>query len=357
VPIKHQHQTARADSTDVNAVQPSYWNADHAIDGLLGLIDSLAPQPKTVFALDAQGKPALKALSEFMAAQLGAANAATLLQALGAAALAGPEFSGAPTAPTAALGTNTDQIATMRALLQLRNDMTLPSKATLALTFDTYRTTYDIAALGSMTTHGLTGTLFVIPEKIDGAAGAQTLTSDELAIMQAKGWELGAYASNVGQSQNMQQVYTADRKQCGLRFKELDTLMRAKGFPVVSIAPMQRAWYHPQITEMVRPWFKAVRVVDQLDLASYPISDPCFVSHGGGSASWSNADTLSSLSATLDSVIASKGLWVPVIHQIGAVPDAYTVAQTVFDNFMAYVKTKVDAGVLRVTTFSKAMGR
>jgi hypothetical protein len=228
----------------------------------------------------------------------------------------------------------------------------LVSKATIAFCFDTYRSAYDNAALTFMTDLGFVGTFFMVPESID--TGGQ-LSSDELAILFAKAWEIGAYASSADLSKNLAQMYDTDRKSVLLRFKVIQDLMHAKGMPVHAIAAMQRTTLHPQITEMARPWFKVVRVAGEMEFATYPIVEPLYLIKGGGSNSLSSTDTIASLSATLDACIAVKGLWCPIIHEVGTPASATKVDPSVLSGFMSYCKTKVDAGLLRVTTLSKAM--
>lgn len=116
MPITHEFKSARADNDDDGDIQPSQWNAEHVLTGLLALLDAVAAQPNSVFTLDAANNPQMTALSAFMRARLGDADAVTHLNNLGAAALASPSLTGVPTAPTAAPGTNTNQLATMAAV-------------------------------------------------------------------------------------------------------------------------------------------------------------------------------------------------------------------------------------------------
>ena len=95
MPIKHDFRSNRADDDDSGDIQPSHWNADHVLTGLLALIDQVAPTPNSFFTLDAGGNPQLKSLSEFIASLL-----------------ASPAFTGNPTAPTPAPGDNDTSLAT-----------------------------------------------------------------------------------------------------------------------------------------------------------------------------------------------------------------------------------------------------
>lgn len=97
MPIKHPFVSGRDDGGDPGAVQPSGWNAEHQLSGMVAVVDQLPPAPNKVLATD-----------EF--ANLKLIDSATL------ATLESPHFFGTPTAPTATLGTNTDQVATMAAV-------------------------------------------------------------------------------------------------------------------------------------------------------------------------------------------------------------------------------------------------
>ena len=95
MPIKHDFRSNRADDDDSGDIQPSHWNADHVLTGLLALIDQVAPTPNSFFTLDAGGNPQLKSLAEFIASLL-----------------ASPAFTGNPKAPTPAPGDNDTSLAT-----------------------------------------------------------------------------------------------------------------------------------------------------------------------------------------------------------------------------------------------------
>jgi hypothetical protein len=93
VPIKHQFKSGRGDNGDPGAVQPSGWNEDHVLVGMLAQLDALAAAPNTVVTFDGTAKLQLLPYSSF---------------ALSANAV----LTGIPQAPTAAPGTNNFQIAT-----------------------------------------------------------------------------------------------------------------------------------------------------------------------------------------------------------------------------------------------------
>ncbi|WP_316172155.1 MULTISPECIES: hypothetical protein [unclassified Bradyrhizobium] len=93
MPITHQFQSGRGDNGDPGAVQPSHWDAPHALSGTLALLDAVAVTPNVVFTIDGQNKIALAAIASF-------------------APTYSPQLAGAPTAPTAAQTVNSTQIAT-----------------------------------------------------------------------------------------------------------------------------------------------------------------------------------------------------------------------------------------------------
>lgn len=97
MPIKHKFQSGRADDGDVGAIQPSHWNGDHDLTGLLAALDDVSPAANTVLTFDEQQQPLLMPKSQLVP-------------------LNSPAFTGVPTAPTAPVGTNTAQIATMAAI-------------------------------------------------------------------------------------------------------------------------------------------------------------------------------------------------------------------------------------------------
>lgn len=96
MPIKHDHQSAAEDSAE-NVIQPSHWNADHDLTGMLAVLDVVAPTPNVVFTLNGSAQLQLLPYSSF-------------------APSFSPAFTGVPTAPTPAAGVNTTQIATMEAV-------------------------------------------------------------------------------------------------------------------------------------------------------------------------------------------------------------------------------------------------
>ncbi|WP_315734148.1 hypothetical protein [Bradyrhizobium sp. SZCCHNR1093] len=94
------------------------------LDGLLALWAGLAPVAGTLPIVAADGSGALAPISAPALAMLSKLTAAAMLTAIGGVGPDSPNFTGMPTAPTAALGTNTGQIATMAALQAMRADLT-----------------------------------------------------------------------------------------------------------------------------------------------------------------------------------------------------------------------------------------
>jgi hypothetical protein len=74
MPIKHHNQSGRGDSDDSGAIQPSHWNADHDLTGLLALIDALALTPNSFFTLDGSNHPVMKPLSSILTVDLAGAR-------------------------------------------------------------------------------------------------------------------------------------------------------------------------------------------------------------------------------------------------------------------------------------------
>lgn len=115
--VRHKFRSPKSDDgLPAGAVKPSNWNDEHELDGLLGAFASLDVAANVLPYLDADALPALTSLTTAARAILACASYADALALLGGAAIVSPHLGGIPTAPTAALGTNTDQIATMAAL-------------------------------------------------------------------------------------------------------------------------------------------------------------------------------------------------------------------------------------------------
>ncbi|RZM99946.1 hypothetical protein CWO91_34815 [Bradyrhizobium genosp. SA-3] len=91
--IKHHYQSGRGDNGDPGAIQPSHWDADHDLTGMLALLDAVAPTPNVVFTLDGAGNFFFQATASF-------------------APTYSAQLTGVPTAPTALQTVNSTQIAT-----------------------------------------------------------------------------------------------------------------------------------------------------------------------------------------------------------------------------------------------------
>ena len=227
-----------------------------------------------------------------------------------------------------------------------------PMLPTVVMTFDTDVTTYT-NALFDMETKGIPGTFFADADRINTAGWP---SRDNLIIMAMKGWEVGArvYGTINGGEANMVSVLASDRGVAFSRLKAAKDLMYAQGFDIKSIAAAQRAWSVP-LRGMAAQLFENVRVADVVNYG--PVSDRLYV-RDGGSASWSSSDTVASLSAWLDGLIAAgpNAIGIPVVHRIDTSGDPnYTISPSVFHDFTSYLQSRIAAGVVRAVTFSKAM--
>lgn len=223
---------------------------------------------------------------------------------------------------------------------------------TVAMTFDTDVTTYPNAFF-DMQSKGIPGTFFVDSSRV-GMAGQPT--KGNLVLMAGNGWEIGArvYGTIGGSEANMVSVWNNSRDAALDRLKAQRDEMYALGFRIKSIAASQRAW-SPALRGLASHLFENVRVADLTTWGSYPIADRLYV-RDGGTASWSASDTVASLCAQLDAVIAANGIWYPIIHRIDVSGDPlYTISPTVFQGFTSYLQTKIAAGVVRATTFRDAV--
>lgn len=224
--------------------------------------------------------------------------------------------------------------------------------ATVAMTFDTDVTTYPNAFF-DMQPKGIPGTFFADSSRV-GQPGQPI--RDNLVLMAGCGWEIGArvYGTLNGAEANMVSVWNNNRDIALDRLKAQRDEMLALGFAIKSIAASQRAW-SPQLRGLASHLFEYVRVADVTAWGSYPISDPLYVQKGG-TASWSASDTVASLCAQLDAVIAVNGIWFPVIHRVDTSGDPlYTISPAVFQGFTAYLQSKIAAGAVRALTFRDAI--
>ncbi|WP_022722934.1 hypothetical protein [Rhodopseudomonas sp. B29] len=122
--IRHKKRLDVADAgSNPNEVYPSNWNDDHAVDGVLGVLLDIGIAPESFPYITADGQGALASISAPARAVLAGGTYEVMRTVLGAASADNALLTGAPRAPTAALGTNTDQIATMAALKAMRDDL------------------------------------------------------------------------------------------------------------------------------------------------------------------------------------------------------------------------------------------
>lgn len=129
--IKHKKQVFAEDGTDPNAVHPSDWNDEHLLDGFLALFADLGVGPDQFPYIKTDGTGALAPVTAPARNFLAQVTTKLMLAAIGAAGLDSPAFINTPTAPTPALGLNTDQIATMAALKAMRDDLVHAAPGTL----------------------------------------------------------------------------------------------------------------------------------------------------------------------------------------------------------------------------------
>ncbi len=223
---------------------------------------------------------------------------------------------------------------------------------TVLFTFDEHKEAAT-EAFGIMATYGLAGTYFVTPSKIDTAYGPATGT---LVAMKENNWELGVYSGTYSPSPgvdwNMVQWEASNRINVNNRFRDLKADMLARGLPVTSMAPNQRAWSLP-LSRMVEGVYTHVRVADEMRSSTgqwgqFPISNLRYI-RGGGTASLSSTDTAASLIAQVDDLISLGGYWQIVIHRVSddGLEPLYTVNKTIFAALCAKVQTEITAGNLQ----------
>jgi hypothetical protein len=256
-----------------------------------------------------------------------------------------------------------------RALLQGALAMAAPTPAwgpkpmlpTVVMTFDTDVTTYTNALwiMSPAPSTGLPcipGTFFADAYRMNTSGWP---SKDNLTVMAMNKWEIGArvYGVNGGGGEiNMVAALAANRTTAFDRLKEQRDLMYAQGFAIKSISAAQRAW-SPQLRGLAAHLFENVRVCDHTNYGTLPIADRLYVSDGG-SNSWSSSDTVASLSAWLDGLIAAgpNAVGIPIIHRVDTTGDPlYTISPTVFQGFISYLQSKITAGVVRAVTFREAV--
>lgn len=228
--------------------------------------------------------------------------------------------------------------------------------ATIAMTFDNYDTTYSNAFF-DMQAKSIPGTFFIDCDKV-GVAGNPT--KDNLILMAALGWEIGArvYGTISGAEANMVSVWNSNRDICADRLMAQKNTMHGFDFDIKSISASQRAW-SPQLRGLAYHMFQNVRVADNITTPptwqTYPIIDRLYV-RNGATDSWNWGATTASLTAQMDALIANGGTWFPVIHRVDTAGDPnYTVQTSVFQGFTSYLQNKIAGGLVRAVTFDAAM--
>jgi peptidoglycan/xylan/chitin deacetylase (PgdA/CDA1 family) len=178
---------------------------------------------------------------------------------------------------------------------------------TIAITFDHYRSTYDVA-FPIMKRYGIAATFFVDPRFVDANGGP---TSVELREMQRAGWEIGAYS---GWSLYRRYVDAGERAARD-DLANIFVSLALKGFPAVSLAPASRAWSE-ELGIISRRYFDNVRVIDLNYLPQHAIVDSHFI-RDGWTPTLSAADTPETLREMVRKLIAEGGLKTIVIHEVG----------------------------------------
>ncbi|MCB2106344.1 MAG: hypothetical protein KDE14_01530 [Rhodobacteraceae bacterium] len=128
--IRHKKTTPKADGDDAGRVQPSDWNDEHVISGMLGALDKLATVPGVPY-LKEDGSAGVAELTAAGLALLKVASYAALLEALGAAPLDSPNFLNAPRAVTPLLTDNSTRLATTEFVQAIVAAVVSSSPATL----------------------------------------------------------------------------------------------------------------------------------------------------------------------------------------------------------------------------------
>ena len=196
---------------------------------------------------------------------------------------------------------------------------------TIAITFDHYRTTYDVA-FPIMKKYGLVGTFYVDPQFIDAKDGP---TSAELREMQNAGWEIGVYSGFPLDRYLAQGDDVARKFIAGIYFK-----MLTKGFAVKSFAPSGRLW-SAKLAGMASPFFDTVR-------------------YGGTRPSLSAADTQDTLRSAVSAMVAQERPQPIVVHKVSDDSDPnFSVGVAAFESLCAALASERDGGRIKIETFSK----
>lgn len=221
----------------------------------------------------------------------------------------------------------------------------------LTLTFDKHPETVS-TAWPIMNARGLVGTFFVAPSTVlaagVGAPPPPQCYQHLLVAMKETGWEIGVYFDV-----NAPAFWSSNGRVafCERVQQQLDT-MRGWELPVSSLAAPQRAW-NPTLRGIIQNYYDRVRVADiARDTAgaweTLPVPDPLYI-RGGGIDSLSPGDTVASLCARIDDLIALGGLAQWITHRVADSGDPnYRIPVATFTAVMDYIKTKRDAGLLQV---------
>lgn len=234
-------------------------------------------------------------------------------------------------------------VAAMTAASQ-RMGFAMTTKPKIAITFDEWKTTATEAFPVFLDYPNVRATYFVSPAYIDTASGPSAST---LLAMKQSGWEIGVYSGV-----HFPDMEYNSRIDANVKMLALKDQMRAKGFPVTSMSAGQRAW-NQKCRMLAEGIFTHVRVVDNFTWQAQPIPDRLWVKDGG-TASFSDTDTAASLIGQLNSVIASGGIWIPVIHRTSddGTDPVYTVKKTaVLRPFVEAVSNAVAAGTIESVRF------
>lgn len=110
--IRHKKVSGINDNGVPAQVQPSNWNDEHEVDGLVGALLALAATPNTVPYIDNAGSGGAFLISDWARTTLmQVTDPAGLISSFGLAPILSPNFLGFPTVPDAPLGDSTDLIA------------------------------------------------------------------------------------------------------------------------------------------------------------------------------------------------------------------------------------------------------
>jgi hypothetical protein len=224
--------------------------------------------------------------------------------------------------------------------------------ATVILTFDTYDTTYTNAFF-DMLAKGIPGTFFANADRV-GQAGY--CSKDNMILMEANGWEIGAYAYGTvgGTDANMVSAWNDNRDTATDRLRTIKDEMHALDFDVKSVAASQRAW-STQLAGVASGLFSAARVADNMNYGAYPVTNKFYV-RDGGAPSWGWADTAAGILARWDA-IPPGGYSIEVIHRVDIAGDpTYTVQTPVFQAATAGLQSRIAAGTHRAVTFYNGLG-